>query len=106
MISNKHITAAREIPFATALEKIGATWHYDNTYRPRRNLHTRLVLIENQGMHYELVITEPVFVLRRRGNRRQIGHGRGAISLVMALTGCRFPAAVQRLLAPAPAPTI
>ena len=104
MISNRTIVITREIPLTSALDRIGATWHYDNTFRPRRDPTTRLVLIENQGKHVEMLSTEPVFILRRRGNRRQIGQGRGAIDLVMALTGCSFPAAVQRLLAPAPPP--
>ena len=98
MISNSKIDEARKIPFSTALDRIGATYQFDNTFRPRKNPTTKLVLIENQKRHVEMLSTEPIFMIRRRGSRDRVGQGRGAIDLVMALTRCSFPAAVRLLL--------
>ena len=98
MIGNRQIVTAREIPFETALEKIGATYKADRAFRPRKNPATRLLLIEISKNHYELKITEPKFLLRRRGECNWFAAGGGAIDLVIALTGCQFRAAVHRLL--------
>lgn len=98
--SDRVICKIRELTLTEALKRIGATWRYDNTFRPRRNPATRLVLVENQIRHVEMIVTEPVFLLRRRGTRERIGAGRGAIDLAMQLTGCTFPEAVRRLSGP------
>ena len=97
MISNSKIDEARKIPFTTVLERVGATYHLDPTFRPKRDKDTRLVLIKNQEKHIEMLATEPLFLLRRRGSRDRVGQGRGAIDLVMQLTDCSFPDAVRLL---------
>ena len=65
------------------------------------NPDTKLVLVNDQ---FEITITDPLFVLRRRGSREVIATGRGAITLATAITGCSFKSAVRRLTDPAPFP--
>ena len=98
MFSESLITKIRKTPLTEALEKIGASYSNDNTYRPRRDKATRLLLIENQKKHFELLVTEPKFVLRRRGERYWFAAGGGAIDLVMQLTKCSFPEAMRLLM--------
>ena len=96
--SDRVICNVRQIPLTEALDRIGAAWHIDNTFRPRKDPKTRLVLIKNQEKHIEMLATEPLFFLRQRGSRDRVGQGWGAIDLVMALTRCSFPEAVRLLL--------
>lgn len=97
MYDNKEISVMRKIPLTDALDKIGVHWDHDNTFRPKRDKSTRLVLIENQGNYIEMLSTGPLFLLRERGSQKRIGKGRGAIDLVMELTGCSFPETVRLL---------
>ena len=98
MFSESLILKIRGITLIEALKRIGATYYFDNTFRPRKNQKTRLVLIDNQGKHVDMIVTEPVFLLHKRGTRERIGKGRGAIDLVIALKKCSFPAAVRLLM--------
>ena len=95
MFSDRLICDVRQVPLTEALERIGAFWHVDKTYRPKRDKATRLLLVENQ---YEMTMTEPKFILRRRGKRDRIAEGGGAIDLVMSIKKCSFPDAVRLLL--------
>ena len=99
MFSESVILKMREIPLIEVLDRIGATHKYDSTYRSRGDEATQLLLIENQKNHFELLVTEPKFVLRKRGKRTRYAAGGGAIDLVMSLKKCSFPDAVRMLLA-------
>ena len=99
MIDDHKIQAARDVPLTDALDQLGLCWEIDPSYRPRGNPDTKLVLVNDQ---FEVTITDPLFVLRRRGSREVIATGRGAISLAMSLTDCSFRTAVRRLNKPAP----
>ena len=97
MIAARVIRDARETPLTDALDMIGVIWQYDLTFKPRANRDTRLVLVDDQ---IEMIMTGPVFLLRQRGRRHVVvGQGRGAIDLIMQLTGCGFPAAIRQLRA-------
>ena len=93
-IDSAKIQAARSVPLTDVLDKLGLSWRFDSTYQPRSNPVTRLVLV---GDRHEITITDHLFVLRRRGCRKVIRSGGGAIDLVMALTGCSFRRAVREL---------
>ena len=99
MIDDHKIQAAREVLLTDALDQLGLRWEIDPSYRPRGNPNTKLVLVNDQ---FEVTITDPLFVLRRRGNRDVIATGRGAITLATAITGCSFKSALQRLNPPLP----
>ena len=92
------IRDARSVQLTDALDKLGLSWRFDSTYRPRSNPATRLVLV---GDGHEITITDHLFVLRRRGCRNVIASGGGAIDLAMALTGATFRGAVRKLTRPA-----
>ena len=93
-INPAKIRKARSVQLTDALDKLDMAWRFDNTYRPRRNPATRLVLVDDR---HEITITDHLFVLRRKGCRDVIASGGGAIDLVMALTGVTFRAAVREL---------
>ena len=99
MLDDRKIRSAREVPLTEALDRLGLHWQIDASYQPRDNPDTRLVLVDNQ---FEITITGPLFILRRRGSRDVIAQGRGAIDLAKAITGCSFKSAVQRLSHPLP----
>ena len=99
MIDDRKIQSARDVLLTDALNRLGLRWEIDPSYRPRGNPDTKLVLVNDQ---FEITITDPLFVLRRRGNRDVIDTGRGAITLATAITGCSFKSAVQRLNPPLP----
>ena len=99
MLDDRKIQSARDVLLTDALDRLGLRWEIDPSYRPRGNPDTKLVLVNDQ---FEITITDPLFVLRRRGSRDVIATGRGAITLATAITGCSFKSAVQRLNPPLP----
>ncbi len=94
-IDPARIQAARSVSLTDALDRLGLSWQFDSTYRPRRNPDTRLVLV---GDRHEITITNHLFILRARGCRGVVASGGGAIDLVMALTGATFRGAVRQLI--------
>ena len=88
------IREARSVQLTDALDKLGLSWRFDSTYRPRSNPDTRLALVGDQ---HEITITGHLFILRRRGCRDVVASGGGAIDLAMALTGGTFREAVREL---------
>ena len=94
MIDSAKIRAARTVQLTDALDRLGLSWQFDSSYRPRRNPTTRLVLVGNR---HEITVTGHLFILRSRGCRDVVASGGGAIDLVMALTGTTFRGAVRQL---------
>ena len=94
MINQAKIQSARKVQLTDVLDRLGLSWQFDASYRPRRNPDTRLIVVDTR---YEMTVTGHLFVLRRRGCRKVVASGGGAIDLVMSLTGSTFRDAVRTL---------
>lgn len=92
-ISREKIAFLKAMPLVLVLEGLHLYVKKDRDFHPTGNLKTiRVIASEPSGFQHELVITDSLWF----DTRKQVGK-KGAIDLVMHLTGCTFKEAINRL---------
>ena len=93
-ISREKIAFLKGIPLIPVLEGLHFYVKKDRDFHPTGNLRTiRVIASEPSGFQHEIVITELLW-FDKRANQG----GKGAIDLVMHLTGCNFKVAIAKLM--------
>lgn len=92
-ITKEKIAFLKEMPLLSVLEGLHFYVKKDRDFHPTGNLKTiRVIASEPSGFQYEFVITGSLWFDTRQGVGKK-----GAIDLVMHLTGCNFKEAIDRL---------
>ena len=92
-ISEEKIAFLKAMPLIPVLEGLHFFVKKDRDFHPTGNLKTiRVIASEPSGFQHELVITDSLWF----DTRKQVGK-KGAIDLVIHLTGCTFKEAIERL---------